>query len=89
MLMRYTFDDYEQINTEQVENDKLSEQTIQDFEELYKLVNEYIATLPPVTANEYPHYDKKNNEDIINTTIIENMIITDNGFHKHHLKQPN
>jgi len=59
MLMRYTIDDYEQINTEPVENDKLSEQTIQDFEELYKLVNEYIATLPPVTANEYPHYDKK------------------------------
>jgi len=59
MLMRYTLNDYEQIKTGQIENDILSEQTIQDFETLYKLVNEYIATLPPVTTNEYTNYDKK------------------------------
>lgn len=59
MLMRYTLNDYEQIKTEQIENDILSEQTIQDFEKLYELVNEYIATLPPVTTNEYTNYDKK------------------------------
>ena len=59
MLMRYTLDDYEQINTEQIEKDMLSEDTVQDFEKLYKLVNEYIATLPPVTTNEYTNYDKK------------------------------
>lgn len=59
MLMRYTLNDYEQIKTEQIENDILSEQTIKDFEKLYNLVNEYIATLPPVTTNEYTNYDKK------------------------------
>ena len=59
MLMRYTLNDYEQIKTEQPENDILSEQTIKDFEKLYNLVNEYIATLPPVTTNEYTNYDKK------------------------------
>jgi len=59
MLMRYTLDDYEQINIEQIENDILSEQSIQEFEKLYKLVNEYVATLPPVTTNEYTNYDKK------------------------------
>ena len=59
MLMRYTLNDYEQIKTEQIGNDILSEQTIQDFEKLYKLVDEYVATLPPVTANEYTNYDKK------------------------------
>tara|TARA_Y100000389_G_C17455510_1_gene517862 strand:- start:1861 stop:2850 length:990 start_codon:yes stop_codon:yes gene_type:complete len=57
--MRYTLNDYEQIKTEQPENDILSEQTIKDFEKLYNLVNEYIATLPPVTTNEYTNYDKK------------------------------
>lgn len=59
MLMRYTLNDYEQIKTEEIENDVLSEQTIQDFEKLYNLVNDYIATLPPVTTNEYTNYDKK------------------------------
>lgn len=60
MLVRYTFNDYEQINTDSIENNAvLTEQTIQDFETLYKLVNEYIATLPPVTTNEYTNYDKK------------------------------
>ena len=59
MLMRYTFQDYEQMTPEITDLALLSGETLKDFEELYKLVDDYIATLPPLTLNEYTHYDKK------------------------------
>lgn len=59
MLMRYTSDDYDKINSENLNDSFLSEQINRDFEDLYKLVDEYIASLPPITQNEYTHYDKK------------------------------
>ncbi len=58
MLMRYTLDDYENLPLEHIEN-TLSEQNCLDFEKLYKLVEEYVDSLPPITQNEYTHYDKK------------------------------
>lgn len=59
MLMRYTFQDYEQITPEISDLALLSSETLKGFEELYKLVDDYITTLPPLTLNEYTHYDKK------------------------------
>lgn len=59
MLMRYTFQDYEQVAPEISDSALLSNETLKDFEELYKLVDDYVATLPPLTLNEYTHYDKK------------------------------
>ena len=58
MLMRYTMDDYINFSSDSIEN-TLSEQIIVEFEELYKLVDEYIASLPPPLPNEYTHHDKK------------------------------
>lgn len=58
MLMRYTLDDYENLQLESIEN-TLSEQIRLDFDELYKLVEEYVDSLPPITQNEYNNYDKK------------------------------
>jgi len=57
--MRYTLDDYEKIHSENIESSFLSEQISLEFEELYKLVEEYVASLPPITQSEYTHYDKK------------------------------
>ena len=59
MLMRYTFDDYNKINSDNLNSTSLSNEVNNDFDNLYKLVDEYIATLPPVTSNEYTTYDKK------------------------------
>lgn len=59
MLVQYTFHDYDQVNTMNTEDICLPEATITDFEVLYKLVEEYVATLPPLTSNEYTQYDKK------------------------------
>lgn len=59
MLMRYTFQDYEKIIPEISDTTLLSIETIKDFERLYKLVDDYVATLPPLTTNEYTHHDKK------------------------------
>ena len=59
MLVQYTFDDYDQAKTMNAEDASLPEDIIQEFETLYKLVEEYVATLPPITSNEYTQYDKK------------------------------
>lgn len=59
MLMRYTFHDYEQIIPEIPDATLLTTEAINNFEELYKLVDEYVATLPPLTTNEYTNYDKR------------------------------
>ena len=61
MIMRYTFDDYNKINPESLNNVSLSDEMNDDFDTLYKLVDEYIASLPPITSNEYAQYDKKKN----------------------------
>lgn len=62
MLMRYTFDDYDKINSENLDSTSLfSGEMDDDFDSLYKLVDEYIASLPPITSNEYTQYDKKKN----------------------------
>ena len=59
MLVQYTFHDYDQVNTMNTEDTCLSEEITTDFELLYKLVEEYVATLPPLTSNDYTQYDKK------------------------------
>lgn len=59
MLMRYTFHDYQQIISEIQDDTSLPTETINDFGELYKLVDEYVATLPPLTTNEYTNHDKR------------------------------
>ena len=58
MLTQYILDDYDKINAVDIEY-SLNEDTHQQFNILYKLVEEYIATLPPPSQNEYTQYDKK------------------------------